>query len=96
MSLTATDIFHELTVLARGSVSARTRLRQFLDQDPVVATLEVDTDATTRAGETIPWDQPTEGLLACLAACRAAYRDDNAAAAVSAHGSVPPVLGGDI
>ena len=51
--MTATEILNELTILAGRSIGARTCLRQYLDQAPVVAALEIDAAATRLAGETI-------------------------------------------
>ena len=83
--MTASEILTELAALAGRNVGARACLRKFLDQGPVVAALNVDRLATSVAGETIYRDEPTEGLLACLSACRALDRQDHALAAGGAH-----------
>lgn len=83
--MTATETLNELTILAGRNVGARACLRKFLDQGPVVAALNVDRLATSVAGETIYRDEPTEGLLACLATCRALDSEADLSATVVAH-----------
>jgi bifunctional N-acetylglucosamine-1-phosphate-uridyltransferase/glucosamine-1-phosphate-acetyltransferase GlmU-like protein len=70
--MTATEILDELASLALRNIGASTCLGKFLNESPIVATLEIDERATIAAGEIIYRDEPTEALFACLAACRAA------------------------
>jgi hypothetical protein len=83
--LTATEVLVELTDLASRNVGARACLREFLDQDPVVAALNVDWLATNLTGETIYCDKPSEGLQACLATCRTLDGHADFSTAVVAH-----------
>ncbi len=73
--ISARDVLSELVTLCECSVKARALFREFLDHDAVLATLKVDPLATARAGHTVFDDEPSEGLLRCLAAAKALNGD---------------------
>ena len=64
------EMLHELAVLAKGNIYARTCLREFLNTRPCIASLETDGPATARTDQHIMHEEPSERLRACLAACR--------------------------
>lgn len=72
--MTGNEAFSELAALAASDVDICRRVSEFLDQQPVIATLKIDDGATMAAGHAVYRDEPTEALLACLAACRAMHR----------------------
>jgi hypothetical protein len=80
-------ILGELAGLAEHSVKARARITEYLDTRPVIAALEVDFAATARAGHTVSYDEPTQGLLDALAAIRvvAANEERDALTCAQAH-----------
>jgi hypothetical protein len=79
MTFSARDALGEIAKLAERSVNVRALLGDILDQQPVVASLEVDHLATMRAGHVVMQDKPSDWLLGCLAALRvvAANEDRN-------------------
>lgn len=62
------DALEAFARLAKVSVDARARLREFLNAKPVIATFEIDCAATRKAGHTIYRDEPSQLLLSALAA----------------------------
>jgi hypothetical protein len=87
--MSATKVLNELSILAGRSVGARACLREYLDQEPVMAALEVDIAPTRLANQKVLRDEPTQSLRPCLATCRAADRHANFPATVSTHTSNP-------
>lgn len=65
------NILQRLATLAERSNNARAAIREFLDNDLVLGTLEIDRAATMRTGHTIFFDEPSEHLLSCLVAVSA-------------------------
>jgi hypothetical protein len=90
------DVLAELAALAEHSVKARARIAEYLDTRPVIATLEVDFAATARAGHTVSYDEPTQGLLDALAAIRivAANEERDALAGTEGHERTPRSVDG--
>jgi hypothetical protein len=80
------EILDELRGFAERSVDARARLREFLDTKPVIAALKVDWLATARAGHTVTYDEPSQGLLDALAAIRIVAGDEERRALAGAEG----------
>jgi len=72
------DALQIFAALAKRSVDACARLRQFLDAKPVIASLEIDSAATMRAGHVVYRDESSQQLLDALAAAIAADDQRNA------------------
>lgn len=71
--MTAVQAFGELVSLAETSVGAARVLRAFLDQNPVLNEIEVDSRPASGGGTVHRFlsHKPTQGLLSALAAARA-------------------------
>ena len=75
MSKSIREVMSELAALSERSVHARTKVREFLDENPVLGSLEIDESATALAGHVVFQDKPSEKLLCMLSAVRAADVD---------------------
>lgn len=73
--MTTVEAFGELVALSKESVEVSALVSKFLDEGGVIGGQKVDDESTARrnTGERVMIDQPSDGLLRCLAAARAIH-----------------------